>query len=137
MMQVSEEDAAWANKFVHHRADMPDQPEQLWTRKSAHEVGVCKFSADEQARSEVHPPPGLRIYVYEVPDTFTVDLLDAPIDINTTSMADIQRLSSGGLEVAFHKYLLQDKSGARCLIPPMHCDDAYWFRWFEQIMLVR
>jgi len=109
--KVSEEDAAWANKFVHHRADMPDQPEQLWTRKSAHEVGVCKFSADEQARSEVHPPPGLRIYVYEVPDTFTVDLLDAPIDINTTSMADIQRLSSGGLEVAFHKYLLQDKSG--------------------------
>jgi hypothetical protein len=55
--------------------------------------------------------PRSQYFVYDVPAEFTSALLDAEVDVRNTPM-DVLERSALGPEIAFHKFLLDDVSGA-------------------------
>lgn len=59
----------------------------------------------------------LKIFVYDVPREFTQDLLEEDIILTNHSIQELERLHQGGMEVIFHKFLVENRSGIRTRDP--------------------
>ncbi|KAK3287645.1 hypothetical protein CYMTET_4854 [Cymbomonas tetramitiformis] len=68
----------------------------------------------------------LRVFVYDVPEKFTQQLLDQPVDLHEMSVNQLQRLPSGGFEVTFHKFLMEHQ-GSESLTITADPNEAHLF----------